>query len=142
MLLGDLEDLVDVLDDVIPEEDVALIPAEEEEDIINTTMLLLTDYIDENPSAVSEPDFHDTKVAFRGNGYPVQQRAVFGIYTQRFATQRQEQCFPYIYHILVGHFVGKAATRTIFWVFPHRCNAFAHNKQHTVFHDVVGHRFH
>jgi hypothetical protein len=62
MLLGELEDLVDVLDDIIPEDDVALISAEEEEDIINTTLLLLTDYIDENPSAVSEPDFHDTMI--------------------------------------------------------------------------------
>jgi putative phage-type endonuclease len=62
MLLGELEDLVDVLDDIIPEEDVALISTEEEEDIINTTVLLLTDYIDENPSAVSEPDFHDIMI--------------------------------------------------------------------------------
>jgi putative phage-type endonuclease len=60
MLLGELEELVDVLDDIIPEEDVALISSEEEQDIINTAMLLLTDYIDENPSAISEPDFHDT----------------------------------------------------------------------------------
>jgi len=62
MLLGELEDLVDVLDDIISEEDVALISEEEEEDIINTTMLLMTDYIEENPSAVSEPDFHETMI--------------------------------------------------------------------------------
>jgi putative phage-type endonuclease len=62
MLLGELEELVDVIDDIIPEEDIALISAEEEQDIINTAMLLLTDYIDENPSAVSEPDFHDTMI--------------------------------------------------------------------------------
>jgi len=60
MLLGELEELVDVLDDIIPEEDIALISEEEEEDIINTTILLLTDYIEENPFAVSEPDFHET----------------------------------------------------------------------------------
>jgi putative phage-type endonuclease len=62
MLLGDLEELVDVLDDIIPAEDVSLICAKEEEDIINTAMMLMYDYIDENPSAISEPDFHDTMI--------------------------------------------------------------------------------
>ena len=62
MLLGELEDLIDILDDIIPGEEIPLISSDEEEDIINTTMLLMLDYIDENPCAISEPDFHETMI--------------------------------------------------------------------------------
>jgi len=66
MLFGDLEDLEDILDEIIPEEieneEEPLLSIDEEIDIINTALQLMTDYIDENPCAVTEPDFHETMI--------------------------------------------------------------------------------
>jgi len=62
MLLGDLEDLDDILDDITATEFITekVFSAEEETDIVDTCIQLMSDYVDENPSAVSEPDFHET----------------------------------------------------------------------------------
>lgn len=65
MLLSDLDELTDILDDLIfedAEESAALFSEEEETDIINTTIQLMSEYIDENPTAISEPDFHETMI--------------------------------------------------------------------------------
>jgi putative phage-type endonuclease len=62
MLLGDLEDLEDILDDITATEFIIekLFSSEEETDIVDTCVQLMSDYVDENPTAVSEPDFHET----------------------------------------------------------------------------------
>jgi putative phage-type endonuclease len=62
MLLGDLEDLNDILDEITATEFITekVFSAEEETDIVDTCVQLMTDYVDENPAAVSEPDFHET----------------------------------------------------------------------------------
>lgn len=64
MLLGDLEDLEDILDDITATEFITekVFSAEEETDIIDTCVQVMSDYVDENPTAVSEPDFHDTMI--------------------------------------------------------------------------------
>jgi putative phage-type endonuclease len=61
MLLEDLEDLEDILDDITGTDDVIdkFFSAEEETDIIDTCVQLMSDYIDENPTTISEPDFHE-----------------------------------------------------------------------------------
>jgi putative phage-type endonuclease len=62
MLLGDLEDLHDILDDITATEFIIekVFSAEEETDIVDTCVQLMSDYVDENPISVSEPDFHET----------------------------------------------------------------------------------
>ena len=62
MLLSDLEELEDILDDIIPEEEKAIFSTEEETDIVNTSIELMSDYIDENPAAISEPEFHESMI--------------------------------------------------------------------------------
>lgn len=64
MLISELEELVDILDDIIPIEDMIekIFSEEEESDIINTCILCMSDYIDDNPCAISEPDFHDSMI--------------------------------------------------------------------------------
>ena len=64
MLLEDLEDLEDILDDITGTESESdkVFSAEEETDIVDTCVQLMTDYVDETPTAVSEPDFHDTMI--------------------------------------------------------------------------------
>lgn len=64
MLFGDLEDLEDILNEIIPDENEveSTLSVDEEIDIINTAMQLMTDYIDENPCAVTEPDFHEIMI--------------------------------------------------------------------------------
>jgi len=61
MLLEDLEDLEDILDDIQPDESINdnIFSSEEEAEIIDTCVQLMSDYIDENPTAVAEPDFHE-----------------------------------------------------------------------------------
>ena len=62
MLLEELEDLEDILDDITGTDDANenFFSTEEETDIIDTCVQLMSDYIDENPSAISEPDFHES----------------------------------------------------------------------------------
>jgi putative phage-type endonuclease len=62
MLLSELEDLEDVLDDIKPDEneEETLFSVEEESEMVDTCIQLMTEYIDENPTAISEPDFHDS----------------------------------------------------------------------------------
>jgi len=62
MLLEDLEDLDDILDDITATEFIIekVFSPEEETDIVDTCVQLMSDYVDENPTAVSEPDFHES----------------------------------------------------------------------------------
>jgi putative phage-type endonuclease len=61
MLLGDLEDLDDILDDITATDSIneKVFSIEEETDIVDTCVQLMSDYVDENPTAVSEPDFNE-----------------------------------------------------------------------------------
>ena len=59
MLLSELEELVDIFDDILPVEDLFTFSIEEETDIIEACIQLMSDYIDENPTSISEPDFED-----------------------------------------------------------------------------------
>jgi len=62
MLLSDLDDLEDILEDICIDdnEEDTFFSIEEETDIIETCIELMTEYIDENPTAITEPDFHET----------------------------------------------------------------------------------
>ena len=60
MYFNDLEDLVDILDDIVPDDISCLIFNEEE--IIDLTEIILEqmeNYVNNNPKEISEPDFHD-----------------------------------------------------------------------------------
>ena len=66
MLLSDLDELEDILDLIIPYDDTNeeknYFNEEEECDIIENCMQLMFDYITENSTEISEPDFHDTMI--------------------------------------------------------------------------------
>ena len=51
-------DLPNIIDNIVAAEDLPL-SKEETNDFIETCMSLMYDYIDSNPTAISEPDFHD-----------------------------------------------------------------------------------
>ena len=59
MLLKELEDLTNIIDE-ISEDDISSIFTEEFSiDLTETIFHLIENYIEDNPSAISEPDFHD-----------------------------------------------------------------------------------
>jgi putative phage-type endonuclease len=64
MLINELEELEDILDSITAEdeEDSRLLESDDEVECIETCMQLMSDYIDENPTAVSEPDFHEEMI--------------------------------------------------------------------------------
>jgi putative phage-type endonuclease len=70
MLLSDLDELEDVLDFIVPDifdndtisEEPFYFDHVEECEIIETLMHLMYDYVDENPTEISEPDFHDEMI--------------------------------------------------------------------------------
>jgi putative phage-type endonuclease len=64
MLFGDLEDLDDVLDEINPDESINsnILTSEEESDIIDSCIQLMSDFINENPTIISEPDFQETMI--------------------------------------------------------------------------------
>jgi putative phage-type endonuclease len=57
--LSDLEDVLDEIEEEIEDDSLSL-SIGEEMDFINTLMVLMYDYINENPCAISEPDFEDS----------------------------------------------------------------------------------
>ena len=61
MLINELEELEDILDSIVAEdeEESRLLESDDEVECIETCMQLMSDYIDENPTAISEPDFHE-----------------------------------------------------------------------------------
>lgn len=64
MLINELEELEDILDTIVAEdeEDSRLLESDDEVECVETCMQLMSDYIDENPAAISEPDFHEEMV--------------------------------------------------------------------------------
>ena len=59
MLLKELEDLTNIIDE-ISEDDISSIFTEEFSlELTETIFHLIETYIEDNPTAISEPDFHD-----------------------------------------------------------------------------------
>ena len=65
MLLSELPELEDILENIVAEDEIeqeSLVSPNDEIELVETCMQLMCDYIDENPSLISEPDFHDTMI--------------------------------------------------------------------------------
>lgn len=61
--INELEELKNIIDDIIPEEEpLFFIDEDSTIDFIETALLIMDTYIEENPTAVSEPDFYDSFV--------------------------------------------------------------------------------
>jgi putative phage-type endonuclease len=61
MNINELPELHDILNDIIPEEEpLFFINTENTVDFVESALLLMDTYIDENPTAISEPDFYDS----------------------------------------------------------------------------------
>ena len=59
--INELEELDNIIDDIMPEEDpLFFIDEENTLDFIEAALILMNAYIDENPTAVSEPDFTES----------------------------------------------------------------------------------
>ena len=67
MLLSDLPELINIINEIIPDDDpddqVIFFESEENESaFIETCLQLMYDYVDDNPSAISEPDFEENMI--------------------------------------------------------------------------------
>jgi putative phage-type endonuclease len=61
--IHELEELQNIIDEIVPEEEPFFFIDEEITiDFIETALLLMDTYIEENPTAISEPDFYDSFV--------------------------------------------------------------------------------
>ena len=61
--INELEELKNIIDDIIPEEDpLFFIDEENTLEFIEAALLIMDAYIEENPTAVSEPDFYESFV--------------------------------------------------------------------------------
>jgi len=61
--IHELEELQNIIDEIVPEEEPFFFTDEEVTiDFIETALLLMDTYIEENPTAISEPDFYDSFV--------------------------------------------------------------------------------
>ena len=61
--INELEELQNIIDDIIPEEEpLFFIDEDNTIDFIEAALLIMDNYIEENPTAVSEPDFYDSFV--------------------------------------------------------------------------------
>ena len=61
--INELEELKNIIDDIIPEEEpLFFIDEDSTIDFIEAALLIMDTYIEENPTAVSEPDFYDSFV--------------------------------------------------------------------------------
>ena len=64
MLLSELQDLTDILDDITYKEQPCYFSIEEEIECIETCIQLMCEFIDDNPTAISDPDFHEIMIEF------------------------------------------------------------------------------
>lgn len=60
--INDLPELKDVIDDFHIEDAVPFFDEKDETECVSTCLEIMCDYIDQNPYAVSEPDFEDTMI--------------------------------------------------------------------------------
>ena len=58
-MLEELEELEDIIDTLVFEDEPPLFTSEYAIDFIETAMLLMDEYIKDNPHVISEPEFHD-----------------------------------------------------------------------------------
>ena len=57
--LNDLEDLIDILNEIVFEDEPSIFTEEYALELIETSLLLIEEYMEENPTIISEPDFYD-----------------------------------------------------------------------------------
>lgn len=60
MLLSELEELEDIIDTLVFEEEPTIFNEDNTLELIETALHLMEEYMDENPTAITEPDFHET----------------------------------------------------------------------------------
>jgi len=60
MLISDLEDLEDILDTLVFEDPPTIFDEDSTLDLIETALHLMEEYILDNPTAITEPDFNET----------------------------------------------------------------------------------
>ena len=60
MLLSELEELEDITDTLVFEEEQTLFNEDNTLELIETALHLMEEYMNENPTAITEPDFHET----------------------------------------------------------------------------------
>ena len=60
MLFSELEDLKDILDTLIFEDEPTIFNDDNTLELIETAFHLMEEYMAENPTAITEPDFHET----------------------------------------------------------------------------------
>ena len=58
-LLSDLEELEDALDSIVFEDEPSIFTEEYAIELIETAFIIIDEYMEQNPTAVSEPDFED-----------------------------------------------------------------------------------
>jgi hypothetical protein len=62
MLLKDLEDLPNIIDEIFEDDISSMFTEEVSLELTETIFYLIENYIEDNPTAISEPDFHDELV--------------------------------------------------------------------------------
>jgi putative phage-type endonuclease len=60
MLFSELEELEDIMDTLVFEEEPTIFNEDNTLELIETALHLMEEYMDENPTAITEPDFHET----------------------------------------------------------------------------------
>ena len=60
MLLSELEELEDILDTIIFEDEPTIFNEDNALQLIETAFHLMEEYVIDNPTAITEPDFHET----------------------------------------------------------------------------------
>jgi len=60
MLLSELEELEDITDILVFEEEPTVFNEDNTLELIESALHLMEEYMDENPTAITEPDFHET----------------------------------------------------------------------------------
>jgi hypothetical protein len=57
---NDLEELINIIDEIIPEDDPIIFNDEENYlNFMETALFIMDQYIEENPTAISDPDFNE-----------------------------------------------------------------------------------
>jgi putative phage-type endonuclease len=52
--------LINIIDTIVPDEDALILNEESKQEIIESTLTIMYDYINDNPTAICEPDFDET----------------------------------------------------------------------------------
>jgi len=62
MLLSDLPKLINIIDEIIPEDSSVFFLEKEASDCIETCLQLMYEFVNDNPTAICEPDFYETMI--------------------------------------------------------------------------------